>query len=348
VAILPQNPRASAAGRIDFRTLTVYSGLLTMCVESGSMARLGLRLDLDVSALVRLYVEDRLTLAETAARLGCSGITVTRRLIELGIPRRHRGPLLARDHALGTGGGLGRIAWSAGLAYVVGLIAADGNLSSDGRHLTIVSKDIDLLETAQRCLGVRARIRPHLGGFENSCWRLQWGDRVFYDWLLSIGLMPNKSLRLGVVAVPDEWFADFLRGCIDGDGSLTVYTDRYNVRKSDRYVYERLWLSLVSASRPFIEWIACTVLRLRGIRGSLTVKRRDGTSPIWKLKYGKQASIDLIRWMYREPDVPSLVRKRATAHRFLEVLGYAQKRVGRPRAGWLYNEAPEPGSTNDD
>jgi len=160
--------------------------------------------------------------------------------------------------------------------------------------------------------------------------------------------MPNKSLRLGVVAVPDEWFADFFRGCIDGDGSITVYTDRYNVRKSDRYVYERLWLSLVSASRPFIEWIAGTVLRLRGIRGSLTVKRRDGTSPIWKLKYGKQASIDLIRWMYHEPDVPSLARKRATAHRFLQVLGYAQRRVGRPRAGWLYNNVSRPGSANRD
>ena len=198
---------------------------------------------------------------------------------------------------------------------------------------------MDLLETARSCLGVSTRIRPHRSGSGNLYWRLQWGDRVFYDWLLDVGLMPRKSLRLGMVAVPDEWFADFLRGCIDGDGSITVYTDRYNARKNERYVYERLWLSLVSASQPFIEWIAGTVLRLRGLRGSVAVTRLDGKSPIWKLKYGKQASIDLIRWMYSDPVVPSLARKRETAMRFLEVLGYARKSVGRPRAGWLYNEA---------
>lgn len=154
---------------------------------------------------------------------------------------------------------------------------------------------------------------------------------------MTIGLMPRKNLRLGALSVPDAWFRDFLRGCIDGDGSIAVYTDRYHVPKNERYVYERLYVSLVSASRPFIEWIRDTAMRLRGIRGSVTVRIRAGCSPVWCLKYGKRESLDLIRWMYYAPDVPSLARKRARAERFLEILGYAQKRgVVRPRVGWLY------------
>ena len=54
------------------------------------------------------------------------------------------------------------------------------------------------------------------------------------DW---IGLTPAKSLTLRPLAVPDSVFADFLRGCIDGDGSVVVYADWYHTDKNERYVY---------------------------------------------------------------------------------------------------------------
>ena len=128
-------------------------------------------------------------------------------------------------------------------------MATDGNLSVNGRNLVIVCKDVDLLETVRDRLGIGPPIKPHRGGFGESCHRLQWSDRVLYEWLLSIGLMPAESLRLQALAVPDEWFPDFLRGCIDGNGSITVYTDRYHVPKDERHVYERLWVDVLRARR---------------------------------------------------------------------------------------------------
>jgi hypothetical protein len=62
---------------------------------------------------------------------------------------------------------------------------------------------------------------------------------VLYDALLTIGLTPAKSLTLGPLAIPDDYFPDFFRGCIDGDGSVLVYTDRYHAAKNERYVYRR-------------------------------------------------------------------------------------------------------------
>ena len=286
-----------------------------------------------------MYLDERLTAHQIATSFECSATTVRRQLVRFGIPARPRGPVPGSGRvgsALRTPPG-----WSADVAYVVGLITTDGNLGRKRAAMSIVSKDTDLLETVLRCLGLATPIKPHVGGYGTMCHHIVWRDRLFYDWLLSIGLTPAKSLTLGPLAIPDEYFPDFFRGCIDGDGSVLTYTDRYHVAKSERYVYERLYVSIVSASRPFVEWLRHSVARLTGLTGSITVRRCTGRRSIWQLRYAKSQSIRLVAWMYYAPTVPSLARKRVKAERFLTPLGYSSLRVrGRPRVGWLYQEPP--------
>src|SRR5262249_30353533 len=45
--------------------------------------------------------------------------------------------------------------------------------------------------------------------------QLSWRDRALYVWLSEIGLTPAKRMSLGPLAVPDQCFADFFRGCND-------------------------------------------------------------------------------------------------------------------------------------
>ncbi len=116
---------------------------------------------------------------------------------------------------------------------------------------------------------------------------------------------------------PRRIFADFFRGCVDGDGSVLVYTDRYHAAKNERYVYQRLYVSLVSASRPFPEWIQTTVRSLLGVAGVIEMKPKRDRRPVWPLRYAKRESIRLLHWMYYSPSVPCLARKRARAERFL-------------------------------
>lgn len=120
-----------------------------------------------------------------------------------------------------------------------------GNPSRDGRHLTVTSADPDLLGVLRACLALQANVRQV--GPQGRCYRVQWSDRRLYEWVESIGLSPAKSRTLGALTIPDEYFADFARGCIDGDGSIVVYVDRYHSAKDPRYVYERLYVTLVSA-----------------------------------------------------------------------------------------------------
>lgn len=266
---------------------------------------------IDAELLRQLYVDERLTADAIAARLHCSPITVLRRLRRFGIPARPRGPL----HQARTLNG--DITWSPNLAWVVGLIATDGNLSRDGRHLTLTSIDRDLLETLRVCLNLGVAITPQSGGHGHSGLRVQWSDRHFYDWLVGIGLTPAKSLTLRPLAIPDAVFSDFLRGCIDGDGSITTYIDRYNTFKKPTYVYTRLFVSIVSASPRFLEWLRATVQRLVGLSGHLIVKRSPLHKNIWCLRYAKRESLALLRWIYREPDAPCLRRKHDIAAQFL-------------------------------
>ncbi len=298
---------------------------------------------IETETLRRLYVDERLTTTEVAVRLACGATTVGRRLRQLGIPARPRGPSPGFGFERGTAVPYHRTQWSPETAYVVGLIATDGNLSGNGRHLSITSKDLDLLETVRACLDLRTRMSPVKGGYGTTCYRVQWSDRRFYRWLVGIGLTPAKSLTLGPLAIPDEYFADFLRGCIDGDGCILLYTDRYHTTKDTRYVYERLYVSLVSASRPFLEWIQTTAHRLVGVSGTINTntKGRQDRRPISTLRYAKAESIQVITWMYYAPEVPCLARKRVKAERFLSPLGRARGgHVGRPRVGWLYNVEP--------
>lgn len=269
------------------------------------------RIHADLEHLQRLYVDELLTIDETAARLRCSATTVRRMLRRWAVPARSRGARRVEFTPAAFP------AWSPDLAYVVGLIATDGNLSLDGRHLTVSSKDAGLLETVRECLNLRARVTPYRSGAGREYHHVQWSDVRLYKWLLRIGLTPAKSRSLGPLAVPDAHFRDFLRGCIDGDGSVVVYPDRYHAAKSARYVYERLSVRLVSASEPFLVWIQDTLRRLIGVHGAIGLRTELGKRPMWWLRYAKRESLVLLQLIYYSPGVPCLQRKLAKAKPFL-------------------------------
>ena len=286
---------------------------------------INLRVAVTAAQLHELYIAQGLTIEQVASRLGLAATTIGRRLRELGIPARRRGS---------TPAGLASrepIDWTADLAYIVGLIATDGNLSKKPGRIAIMSNDADLLDLVRQRLLVHAPVKRHRGGYGLRCHHLIWSDRRFYDWLAAIGLTPAKSLTLGPLAIPDVYFADFLRGCIDGDGSIVSYVDRYNTFKSSRYVYTRLYVSLASASFRFIQWVRRSVQGLVGVLGQIDVRRTTGRHDIWRLRYAKRESLAVLRWMYYERDVFCLARKRRIAEPFL-VTGpvRAGRRPGRP------------------
>jgi hypothetical protein len=82
-------------------------------------------------------------------------------------------------------------------------------------------------------------------------------------------------------------------------------------------VYQRLYVSVVSASPAFVRWLQQRVETLTGLRGSVGNGRRQGKRTMWYVRYAKRESIAVLRWIYYAPGVPALVRKRLAAQPFL-------------------------------
>jgi hypothetical protein len=142
------------------------------------------------------------------------------------------------------------------MAYVVGLLATDGCLSKDRRHIIMTSTDLTLVETYLRVLGRPIRYRvARRRRRRRPAYYAQFSDVAFYDWLLSVGLHPRKSLTLGAIAVPNDHLAALARGLLDGDGSISVFTHAPTRAKYPNYRYERLWVFFLSASRAHVEWL---------------------------------------------------------------------------------------------
>lgn len=170
--------------------------------------------------------------------------------------------------------------WSRNLAYAVGLLVSDGCLSKDGRHLELTSADIEQLENFKKCLQIDVKITWKTGGLTRKKYpRIQFSDVKFYRWLLTIGLMPNKTKIIGKIAVPDKYFFDFLRGHFDGDGCTYSYWDpRW---KSSFMIY----LQFVSASKEHIEWLKNKIFEFTSLKGSI-----NKGSGCFKLTYAKTAA----------------------------------------------------------
>lgn len=92
--------------------------------------------------------------------------------------------------------------------------------------------------------------------------------------------------------IPYQFFPDFLRGWIDGDGSIFSYTDHYMSYKEKHYTYQRLYVRLVSVSKRHLQWIQQTVYRLLGISEALS---EQSTYRKIDLVYGEEDTAKRIR-----------------------------------------------------
>ena len=178
------------------------------------------------------------------------------------------------------------------LWYLVGLITSDGCLSSDGRHIDITSKDYKFLQEIKSSLRIGTKIGDKYNSKKQKMFHIQITNRNFYDFLLSIGLTQNKSLTLGAIKIPNQYFIDFLRGLIDGDGCIRRWIHPSNNR-------EQWSLRIYSGSESFMEWLQGSIERICRVKGRLHQDRRKKPRvDLFVLKYGKVAAKVILNKCY--------------------------------------------------
>lgn len=203
-----------------------------------------------------------------------------------------------------------RIEWSPQFAYAIGLLTADGCLSKDGRHIDLTSKDKPQITLFKKCLGLCTKTSKKYSGNGNLSYRTQFGDVLFYRFLVGLGLSPAKSNRIISVKIPDEYFFDFVRGYFDGDGSSYSYFDP-KFPKSYRF-----YISFTSGSREYLHWLKRELVERAGISGYISLNRNNSYI---QLKYAKKSAMALCAKMYYKEWVPCLQRKRSKIDRALRI-----------------------------
>lgn len=207
-----------------------------------------------------------------------------------------------------------KIKWSSNFAYAIGLLVTDGNLSPDGRHINFTTKDQELAEIFKRMLLLDNAIGKKARGHSQNkkYFVVQFGDVIFYDFLLKIGLMPNKSKKLKEIEIPNKYFFDFLRGHSDGDGTFYSYWDP---RWRSSFMFYTVF---ISASHDHLIWLQDAIREAIGINGHMT---KSESSSVWQLKYAKSESLKLLPKMYYNAGVFCLKRKRIKIEKALEIEG---------------------------
>ncbi len=213
-----------------------------------------------------------------------------------------------------------KIEWSPNFAYAIGLLVSDGNLSPDGRHIVFTSKDIEQLENFMVALDIKIFIGSSVSGYkQNKTPRIQFGDVLFYNFLLSIGLMPNKSEIIGKIVIPPEYFFDFLRGSFDGDGSTNSYIDP---RWKSSFMF---YTAFASASKRHIGWLQAEIYSRLKIKGHISKAVKNSA---FQLRYAKADSRLLWKKMYHAEQVLCLTRKHLKIKEILRIIAPQRKSAG--------------------
>lgn len=194
-----------------------------------------------------------------------------------------------------------KVSWNKDLAYAVGLITTDGCLSKDGRHIDLTSKDLEQINNFKEILNLNNKIGIKYRGPDHTTTynRIQFGNVKFYKWLIEIGLTPAKSKTIGKLKIPENYFADFLRGCLDGDGTISI-------THHPESKFLQLRVQFCSASPKFLLWLKTEIRNIFNITGGYIEKKER----VLVLSFGKIDSMKILDFIYHNKVKYALTRKK--------------------------------------
>jgi len=197
--------------------------------------------------------------------------------------------------------------WSPEMAYVLGLIATDGNIQktpSRGANakprnlktLSFAQKEPELLEKILGLMRSNAKIifqkeRRYQHTTAGAIYTFAIRNDTIYDSLVELGISERKSLSIVFPDIPEPYVRHFIRGCWDGDGSIGKHSENsYHAR-------------FFSGSKVFVEGMLAE-LEKAGFPSRRIYSRNEGTF-FWFSYVGKIVGK---LYIYLYEDVPSSMR----------------------------------------
>lgn len=194
--------------------------------------------------------------------------------------------------------------WSPNMAYILGFILADGCIGegtykgySDALKFGVQKRDIDILEKIKKKLSSEHKISQ----CKNSN-HFTITNQIIVDDLKKLGIIYRKSLKENVPDVPDKYVKDFIRGIVDGDGS--IHFDKRNYPTIS-----------VCGGKNTITFIQNHFLSKFNIYSKITgVKKNERCQFLFYVAYRANSAKTLIKYLYDNAEL-YLERKYKLAQR---------------------------------
>jgi intein-encoded DNA endonuclease-like protein len=180
-------------------------------------------------------------MADIARENHCAKQTVYRLIKKYGITPRNRSE--SRNNALEAGKFKGKERrhvnesffepsnWSPGMAWVLGLLFADGNLKKNKPEFRLNQHNQEGLQKVLNLMRSSHTIsykekKSYKGVISGKIYSFSIYNKKLYNDLLNLGLTPSKSTEMKFPDIPSKYMNHFIRGLYDGDGSF--YINRFD------------------------------------------------------------------------------------------------------------------------
>ena len=191
--------------------------------------------------------------------------------------------------------------WSRNMAYMLGFWFADGCIYN-GKIFDITThvKDKYIIKKFAKELEYEGPIYDYV---DRQAVRLNFSCIVVYSDLIKLGGTEKKSLTCKFPNIPEEYLSDFIRGYFDGDGSV------YDVKG------QRINCSFCCGSFEFLQKLWNILKQKTGVTGG------SYYAPDSCLKFGKQDSEKIAKYMYKNNPELFLLRKKAKFEKYFNLGG---------------------------
>lgn len=238
-------------------------------------------LDSKIKQNAILFIKDnfgKIPQREIARRLDIGKTTVNRWSSELGF---HYIKPISNEKFFGR--------WNENSAYILGYIFADGNVAWNPKKsywsltITAAEQDKNHLEKMRILL---SDTKPLLYSPKTKSYRLIAANKKLCQNLMKHGVFPRKSLTVTFPKIPKKYLRHFIRGVIDGDGSV-----RYVNRERSPY-FE---INIYSGSRKFLEGLSKAVRCETNIFSKVRIVHKNAYALRYTCTKGKKFG----NWIYR-------------------------------------------------
>jgi hypothetical protein len=189
------------------------------------------------------------------------------------------------------------------MAYVLGYWWADGFMyikPNTGAHeVRIASNDLEHLVTMAQVVGGKYDLRKV--SEKGNTYVVSFCSKEMYEDILAHGGTPRKSRTIGFPYVPSHLLPHFVRGVVDGDGTLAWNGDRPVIQ-------------IYSGSMLFLSDMILAIEYATGIPAPHITTNRNN----WYIKWSTVRAKCLVSWLYITNPGLALMRKAAIATQILK------------------------------